>query len=120
MPDTFTVGATTASFDVLDAPGNRRERSRDAEIAVRHVPGGEVVFVDVGGLQPRRWDLELLHATPADYDALEDLVGQRGTFVWAEGSFDALLLGPVAQTRVYPGGQSESRVSFLRLGDVTP
>jgi hypothetical protein len=114
VPDTFTVGATVATFQVLDAP-DRRERSRDAETTVAHIPGGDAVFVDVGGRLPRRWDLSLLHDTAAEYDTLESLVGQAGTLVWAEGTSDALLLAPVAQTRLYASGQAESRASFLKL-----
>lgn len=85
-----TFGGVT--FDLLLAGLDDRH---EGMTTVREVPGGDHVYVDLGGPLLQRRTVQLKVDTEAAYLALAALpgtAGASGTLVSAEGSRDAVLL----------------------------
>jgi hypothetical protein len=71
------------------ADGTPRKFAGD--IVVRHIPGGTISYVDIGGSTLRVLDLSLLFLSGSDAVSFESQVGQQGTLIVSDGTYTALL-----------------------------
>lgn len=100
-----------ATFTILRG---QEDRTREADVSVRRVPGGDVTVIDLGGVGPERLSVPILLADEAEYQALRAKVGVQGTLVWAEGTHTAILVR-LGAGNVYPSGQRQATAEFLLL-----
>ena len=66
-------------------------RKTNADVNIRHIPGGNQSFVDIGGQNLRVLDLSLYFEYAADSVSFEAQMGQVGTLVIPDGTFTAVL-----------------------------
>src|SRR5512146_1847578 len=107
--DTFTVGATVATFAVLT---DGRSRKTQALVSVRHIPGGDSNIINRGGKDVARRSLTLYVENEAQMGSLEACAGSQGSLVYDEGSYTATLID-VDSTDWYPGDQQIVRTNWL-------
>lgn len=84
----------TANFDGVDFEIESRPVSGSAAalVSVRHVPGGNEVYVDLGGQLPRRRRFRVYTEDVATFEALEAKRGVQGTLTTtAFGTHTAIL-----------------------------
>lgn len=95
MADSFG----TIEFTVL-AEG--MGRSQDAEIAITHIPGGNVSYFDYGGQRPLGLSYNLL-LTEANFHALGSVVGGTAALTTTvDGTISAAVLLSLSRTRRIP------------------
>lgn len=75
--------------------------SLEIDYTVRHVPGGSVNIVDIGGPKPRTLTLTLFFTAEADYHALLGQIGNNAILTIDEypSGVNALLVSLVRQER---------------------
>jgi hypothetical protein len=88
MPHTFTVSGTAITFRVLL---DGAELGRVSALSVRHVPGGNVTYLDDGGLEAPTLQCRVKLSAFTDLVALQALQGQSGTLSYGEASYTAVL-----------------------------
>ena len=98
------------------------EQSREAQVSVRHVPGGNVNVVSFGGLMPAYIRGQALFSSYADFVNMRDNGiaqppnVQTGTLSYSEGSWPAYLT-KISRSRVPASNASSSymvaNVEFL-------
>jgi hypothetical protein len=66
-------------------------RKYAGDINVRHMPGSDISYVDVGGQTLRVLDLSVLFTSGAAALAFEAQVGVSGSLVIFDGTYNALL-----------------------------
>ena len=91
-------------------------RTSVADVSVRHMPGGSTTYVDIGGAQLKRLDLSLLFLLATDAISFEAQLGQVGTLVYADGTYQALLLTLSRTSRgLSTAGDTVMQAEFLLL-----
>jgi hypothetical protein len=112
MADTFQIGATTATFNLL-VPGHSLDSS--GRVSVRKAPSGNV-YVDLAGDEADTLSGIAEFATNADYTTLRDLAGSTGgagTLTRSEETRSAVLLRVSRTWR--KGTRHLARVEFVLL-----
>jgi len=99
------------SFDILMEPITRPAGTDYTE---RHIPGGDVTYIDYAGKKLDHVTVVAYCLTPTIYLNLKASRGVSGTLVYIDGSLLALLVD-VNRTLLYPGGDSESTLEFVLL-----
>ena len=105
-------GYGTIVFDIL---GAGMVRTQSAEISVTHIPGGDVSYVDFGGLLPVQLSYQLV-MTQAMYLAMEGLVGGTASLTTTIGDgtiTSAMLMGVERKSRVPVSGTTFASAEFL-------
>lgn len=77
--------------------------TQEAAVSVRHVPAGNVTYIDRGGIQAARLSGTVKLDSLADLTSLRALLGTSGTLSYSEGDFAATLLS-LSRQRVTPNG----------------
>lgn len=86
---TFGLANVTLYFRLLMAAP---EQTREAQISVRHIAGGNVNYVDIGGLLPSYIRGQALFSSMGDFVNMRDnAVGQLGTLTYAEATYPVYL-----------------------------
>jgi hypothetical protein len=95
---TFTFGAlpTIVTFSLLLA---QPEQTRQAQSSVRHIPGGDTNYVDIGGKEPAYINGGGKFSSFVDFAMMRDNVGVAGTLVYSEATYLVYLL-KVARRKV--------------------
>lgn len=88
-----TFGGTTFS---IESPGYPLERR--ANVSVRHIPGGDEVYIDLAGKGPAYFRPRIV-ATESDYATLEGKIGTQASLVYEGGTVTAVLLALVNAER---------------------
>ncbi len=116
MADTFINTAGTIGFTVLnDGMG----RTQGAEIAVQHIPGGNVTYFDYGGQPPIQLDYSLLFTSEQQYFNMEGQVGGTATLTSnLDSSITSVVLAQLRRKLRLPDGQTFADATFLKL--ITP
>lgn len=78
-------------------------RTLQADISIRHIPGGNVSYIDNAGPQLRQINYTLLFQLGSDMLAFEGQLGNVGLLSTFDGDFNALLL---TMRRVAHGAQA--------------
>lgn len=107
MADTFgSIGFTVLATGMA--------RSQDALLAVTHIPGGTVNYVDYGGAGMRQLGYDLL-LTSAAYGSLEAQVGGTAMLTTTvDGTISsAVLLGLTRRQRVPESGTVFAGATFM-------
>lgn len=105
MADSWSgVGIT-----MLTQPLTRRQ---GADVNIRHIPGGNVSYIDRAGQTARTISVSLLFATYNAYSAFEATVNNQSTLVYVDGGFTATLIS-CTQNRRYPDGHIEASAEFV-------
>lgn len=85
---TFQVGATLITFGLLlEGSGF----SRQAAVSVEHIPGGNVNYIDLGGLEEPIFPCRGLLASFADLVSMMGIAGLSGTLIYSEATYTAVL-----------------------------
>jgi hypothetical protein len=105
MADTFAG----QSLQIMTQPLTRTQGS---EVNVRHMPGGNISYIDRAGMLIRRMKCALLFNTYADYLLFEGKANSQGTLTYVDGSFTATLEN-VEMSRRYPDGHIEAQAQFI-------
>ena len=74
-------------------------RKSAADVTIRHMPGGNTSYIDIGGRQLQELDLSLYFAAALDAVAFEGLEGTVGTLEVPDGTYTALLMTLQRTTR---------------------
>lgn len=85
---TFTVGSSLVTFRLLM---DGAELDQPAAITVEHIPGGNVTYLDFGGLESPQLKCQGQLSAFTDVRLLQSLQGQDGTLVYSEMSCTANL-----------------------------
>lgn len=87
---TFTFGAapTVITFALLL---ERPEHSREAQVSVRHIPGGDTNYIDIAGKQATYIRGRGKFNSFADFVAMRDNVGISGTLAYTESTYTVYL-----------------------------
>ena len=109
MADTFG----TINITVLQE-GMGRQQS--AEVAIQHIPGGNINYVDQGGRTPTQYNYGVL-CTEANYVLLEAQVGGTAALVSSiDGTIPTALLADLTRIRRVPSdGQTFANATFLKV-----
>lgn len=86
MADTYSGIAITVLGDP-DIP-----RTATSNVTERHIPWGNVNYVDLGGQNMPHLKLTLRWTATADYLTFEALVGTSNSLVYADGTYTAILV----------------------------
>lgn len=106
---TFTVSATTVTFKLLlDGAGPEQT----AAVSVEHIPGGNVNYYDLGGIEAPTLKGRIKLATFADLVSLMTTLGQSGTLTYSEATYTAILRS-VSRSRALGTGVSIAAVDFV-------
>lgn len=97
---TFTVGGTIVTFALLL---DGAELAQQAAVSVEHIPGGNVNYIDTGGLEAPTFKCRARLDTFAVLTALRALLGVTGTLTYSEAVYTAVLRS-VARTRAMGRG----------------
>jgi hypothetical protein len=90
------------------------QRAVAAAVSVRHIPGGDTVYIDVGGRLPRSLTIAVIFDDAANAAAFEGQVGNSGTLVSTPYTGLALLRS-VTSGAVQPTGQIYASAEFVLL-----
>ena len=114
-------GSAAIAIDVASVPA-----SQSANVTERHIPGGAISYVDIGGRSFSHLTLTLKWDNLADYvSQFEGLVGTRANLVCFDGMLDAKLLsvnrtpfgvsggGKLVSGSLTPGGAVQVTCEFL-------
>lgn len=90
----------TASFDGVsfDAMADPLSWTKSADVNVRHIPGGNISYVDLGGIVARTINLTI-YITAANLVTLLGKVGASGSLVYIEETVTAILQNISRQER---------------------
>lgn len=64
---------------------------QEAEVSIRHIPGGDADFIDVGGRKTGTYAAECFFADSGAFGSMVGQVGSRGTFNDGHDSYEAVL-----------------------------
>jgi len=108
MADTFG----TISFTMLQSNWGRRTA---ADVALQHIPGSNVTYIDAGGQTATEVSYDLLFATSADYTLMAGTVGGTAQlYTVADGTITCALLRDLSRTfRVPADGKTFEAASFV-------
>ena len=106
----FGVGPTTVTFRLLLA---QPEQSREAQVSVRHIPGGDTNYVDIGGKMPTVIRGEGKFDTFADFVTMRDNVGVSGTLAYSEATYTVYLTKVSRQKVPNNRGDQVAALEFL-------
>lgn len=88
-------------------------RTLQADISIRHIPGGATSYVDVGGPQLRQIVYSLLFETGTDLLNFEAQLGQNGTLSTFDGTYQAILLNMRRTAHgAMAGGEAVAQCTF--------
>lgn len=93
-------------------------RDQTADVSIRHIPGGNVTFVDAAGSRARMLTLDLFFAAKGDYDGMELAVGTSDvlTYVDYPSGIEAVLISLVRTGRgLSTTGETMATASFVLL-----
>ena len=87
-----------------------------ADITVRHIPGGDISHIDLGGALLKQLVYTLLFLNGTDLLTFEGQLSQIGTLITFDGTFTALLseMRRVAHGAM-AGGEAVAQCTFLLL-----
>ncbi len=105
----------TATFDGVDfeVVSDPLEMESGAEVSVRHIPGGDNNYIDLGGKLPDRVRYQVYTPTQAAWTNLKAKRGVTGTLATTrDGTVTATLLS-ARRVKVWPGGETEGFVEFV-------
>jgi hypothetical protein len=120
MSSSFRVTVTNTSYPLFilatDVP-----KTTNVNVTERHIPGGNINYVDVGGLGLNHLVLDLLFKLPTDLLNFENAYGQVGTLTNYDGHiYKAIPTNPRRTAHgASAGGESVVQVDFLILARLT-
>lgn len=96
-------------------------RTTAVNVSERHIPGGNINYVDVGGLGLAHLVLDLLFEKPVDLLNFENAYGQVGTLTNFDGhTYSAIPTNPRRTAHgASAGGETVVQVDFLILAKLT-
>ncbi len=111
MPLTYSDSFDGVAIRVL-ADGHSEDI--EAQVAVRAIPGGTDVYIDVGGTSPPTLTVQVLVPSDASYVLLRQKVGRRGTLSLPAtlGTVTAVLVALRGRLRL-PSGVNRVTAEFL-------
>jgi len=100
-----------ASFiSLVSAPG----RTRDTEMSMQHIPGGDINYIDIGGTLSPTLSMELFFAKAASHLSLENKVGTQGILKYVDGTTaSTTLLKSLTRRARLPNGQTFATAEFI-------
>lgn len=105
---TFVTDIGTATFSLLlDGAG----LESNAVVNVRHIPGGDVTYVDYGGRELMAFPCRAKLTTFADLYALLLLTGQLGTLSYSETATEPVIM----TVRLRKAGRSRALGNGVQL-----
>jgi len=120
MSASFRVSATGIAYPLFilatDVP-----KTTPVNVTERHIPGGNVNYVDVGGVGLNHLVLDLLFKVPTALLSFENAYGQVGVLTNFDGhTYQALPTNPRRTAHgASAGGESVAQVDFLILAKLT-
>ncbi len=105
----------TGSFDGVDFEviSDPLEVESSAEVSIRHIPGGDNNYIDLGGQLPERVRYQVYTSTQAAWTNLKAKRGITGTLTTTrDGTVTATLIS-ARRLKVWPGGQTEGSLDFV-------
>jgi hypothetical protein len=105
-----TFGAVAIYMDSKTRPA----RSYEAAVSVRHIPGGNNAFIDIGGIRPGTLSVTLLFPTEAAFTSLLSLLGTQAALMSDVYSGQAILTR-LGRDEVYAAGESTGSAEFVLL-----
>lgn len=100
-----------ASFRILHGG---HQRQREAAVSVRHIPGSDTSYVDLGGQMAGSGSYSVYFENEGEYTGLRNQVGQEGSLTYGDGTFPAILASLTLDTR-YPGDHRFGTAEFVLL-----
>jgi hypothetical protein len=100
-----------ASFRILHGG---HQRKREAAVSVRHIPGSDMSYVDLGGRMAGGGSYSVYFESYGQYTALLAQIGQQGSLTYHDGTFTAILTSLTLNTR-YPGDHRFGTAEFVIL-----
>lgn len=85
------MSASTFNGTTITVLADGVPRKYAADVSVRHMPGGSISYVDIGGQTLRVLDLSVLFTSGSDALAFEAQVGVVASLVVFDGTYTALL-----------------------------
>lgn len=103
-----------ASFDtdIFIQKASSLSLETTADVSVRHIPGGNISYIDLGGNQADKFAITAYFATTAARAAIRAKVGTQGSLVYQDGTVMAILVS-MRQNERYPGDQQFADLEFL-------
>lgn len=98
---TFQIGAAIFTFRLLL---DGAEHSRPSAVNLRHIPGGNVNYIDNGGLEAPVLRCRVQLTSFNDLVLLQALQGQVGTLTWSEAIYTGAVLRSVTRARAMGRG----------------
>lgn len=108
MPLTTTDTFGAVNFSVLS---DGRGRNTGSDVSVRHIPGGNVTYIDRGGRHHTVLRLTLYIPDPAELAALEAKANDEDTLTYLEGIATAILEN-VDSSDYWTDGQQRVTATF--------
>lgn len=93
---------------------NSTEGSHSAAVSVRHIPGSDTSYVDLGGQTPDEISVNIWFEDGGQYTALRALRGQEGALDLGDGAQQAVLLS-VQANDPYSDGRRYGSARFVIL-----
>lgn len=92
------------SFKVLVTGGLFPIPTAKANINVRHIPGGNINYVDIGGLDIKRVNPNVTIDSMTDFAALYALLGTTGTLIYNSVTYAGAIFSDIGSPNLYEGG----------------
>jgi hypothetical protein len=106
--------ATFAGLTIWIDGEQMTPREVEAAVSVRHIPGGNTSYIDLGGVNVQTLSVTIFLQNNAEYTALFSRVGTVGSLNYYGGSFQAIL-NSLSQTKIFPSGQQYADANFTLL-----
>lgn len=92
------------AFKVLVTGGQFPLPVAKANVNVRHIPGGNINYVDIGGLDIKRVNPNVTIASMSAYASLYALLGTTGTLIYDGVTYSGAIFSDIGSPMFYEGG----------------